>query len=72
MAKSYYNRNRINYLGKRINNLIRDFTTEDFIKSRVDRNWEKFDRLEDEEKMVWRIGELCDYLNITRDDEELY
>jgi len=68
----YNNKNAVRQLSLKIEILRKDFLIEDDFKSRKERNWEKFDRLNEIEKLHWRIAELSDYLNITPDDEEFY
>lgn len=66
MNKASYQKN----LNKQLFKLTEKFETEDFFKSRKERNWEKFDKLDEIEKLKYRIREIKEYLYGYFDDNE--
>ena len=49
-------------LSRRLSEMCRDFTYEDYIKVRSSRDWESFDKLTGAEKMLVRIQEVQEYM----------
>jgi len=57
-------------LNNKISLILEKLTTEQIIYARRNRNWEKFDRMSEVEKLLYRLEELEIYEDILNDDNE--